>query len=89
MRTKSTIALSTLLGLVNGYFLGVWRTEWMNTNDVGRQWIRLIIPGMMLVISIGIIVVVWVTDKFTGKKTRASNQASEAIAPPVGAQPQR
>ena len=77
--------LGTLLGLVNGYFLGVWRSEWMNTNDVGRQWIRLIIPAMMIVTSVGILVVVWITDRITKKrKTGTSNHASEAIAPQGG-----
>ena len=82
--------LGTLLGLVNGYFLGVWRSEWMNTNDVGRQWIRLIIPAMMIVTSVGILVVVWITDRITRKrKTGTSNKASEAIGAQGAPQPQR
>jgi hypothetical protein len=68
MRTASKIALGTLLGLANGYFLGVWREEWMNANDVARQWMRLIIPSMMLVASVGILVVAWIIDRITKKK---------------------
>jgi hypothetical protein len=67
MRTGSKITLSTLLGLVNGYFLGVWRSEYMGANDVGRQWISLIIPTMMLVASVGVVLVVWLTDRLVGR----------------------
>lgn len=81
MRTGSKITLGTLLGLINGYFLGAWRFDWMNTDDVGRQWIRLIIrqwirliiPVMMLVSSVGIIVVVWFSDRIAKKKTDVSS----------------
>jgi len=84
MRAGSKITLGTLLGLVNGYFLGVWRSEWMDTNEVGRQWIRLIIPAMMLVASVGIVVVVVISDRITTKrKTGTSNQASEATSKPA------
>lgn len=61
------IILGTLLGLVNGYFLGVWRQEWMGTNDVARQWIRLIIPVMILTASVGVVLVVWITGRLVGR----------------------
>ena len=90
MRSGSKITLGTLLGLVNGYFLGGWRFEAMNTNDVGRQWIRLIVPAMMLVTSVGLVVVVWFTDKLIvwimnrligRRKTKTSNQQVDSTRP--------
>ena len=72
MRTGSKITLGTLLGSVNGYFVGVWRSEWMDTNDVGRQWISLIIPAMMLVASAGVVLIVWLTDRLVGREKTTS-----------------
>jgi len=83
MRTGSKITLGTLLGLVNGYFLGVWRQDWIGANEVARQWIRLIIPAMMLIASAGIFVVVWIADWATGRKMKTSNQASHATSEPA------
>ena len=68
MRSGSKIILGTLFGLVNGYFLGVWRSEYMGANDVGRQWISLIIPAMMLVASVGVVLIVWLTDRLVGRE---------------------
>jgi hypothetical protein len=42
----------------------------MNANDVARQWMRLIIPIMMLVASVGILVVAWIIDRITRKKKK-------------------
>jgi hypothetical protein len=39
----------------------------MDTNEVGRQWIHLIIPVMMLVASVGVVLVVWLMDRLVGR----------------------
>jgi hypothetical protein len=79
MRTGSKITLGTLLGFVNGYLIAVWRSEAINTNDVGRQWIRLIIPGMMIIASVSLILVAWVVDRISRmKREESSNQGVHA-----------
>jgi hypothetical protein len=72
MKVGSKVILGTLLGLINGYFLGIWRPEWMDTNDVGRHWISLIIPAMMLIASVGVVLVVWLTDRLVGREKTTS-----------------
>ncbi len=68
MRIGSKISLGTLLGLVNGYFLGIWRQEWIDANEVARQWLCVIFPATMLAGSIGIVIIVWIADRILRRK---------------------
>ena len=62
MKTASKITLGSLLGLVNGYLLGECRPQWIETNDVGRGYMTIIIPCVMIVVSLLITVAVLAVD---------------------------
>jgi hypothetical protein len=55
-------ALVALLLLVNGFFLVIWLAERSSTNEVGRQWIRILFPCLMLFSSLVVVGLVWGAD---------------------------
>ena len=81
---KVILVIALLLG--NGYLLMSWLKGASETNDVGRQWIRIIIPGMMVIFSLGIAAIVWVVDRIvrskrqTGIKQPAAHVQSEGAS---------
>jgi len=72
MKQTSKIVLATFLGLVNGYLLGEVREQWNGASDVGRQWIRIIVPCMMVISSLVIVAIVVAADWVWRKSTRNS-----------------
>ena len=44
--------LILILCLWNGFLIWKWVVDTTGTNDVGRQWMRLLIPLLMLVSSV-------------------------------------
>jgi len=52
------------LFITNGYFIFRLITNLGETNEVGRQWIRLIIPAIMIILSIIIIALYFCIRKF-------------------------
>ena len=59
--------LIVLLVFVNSFFWLIWKSEANVANEVARQWLRLLFPAMMLVIS-GILAVIYFAIRFVFKK---------------------
>lgn len=68
MSRTAKLILIGLLIVENGYMLIRWIQEASQANDVGRQWIRIIIPGIMIVQSLATFVFVWLADKIAGRR---------------------
>lgn len=64
MRKNAKLILIALLLIENGYMILRWIQEASQTNDVGRQWIRLIIPAIIVIQSVTTFIFVWLIDKF-------------------------
>ncbi len=79
MKNKTKIILALLLGLINGYFLGVWREQWIEANDVSKQWIRLIIPCMMIIFSTSIFIVVFFVDMIFRKIIKREIESIDSL----------
>ena len=65
--------LILLLFLSNGMFLWLWILESSNTNEVGKQWIRLIFPAIMIVSSMLLTGVYVIVKRSVSPKTGQGN----------------
>ena len=85
MSKTAKLILVGLLIVENGYMLLRWMQEASQTNDVGRQWIRIIIPGIMIIQSFATFVFVWLADKIAGsRKERKIEMSVSRYPPPSG-----
>lgn len=57
LRAGKHAGLLTVLLIANGYLAWGWIADASGANDVGRQWIRITMPAMMLISSATIAII--------------------------------
>ncbi len=73
-KMRKHFILIVILCLSNGYFIFQWMKDAAATNDVGRQWIRLIMPIVMLATSFFIAMVYFLIRYLARRLLRKNEQ---------------
>lgn len=76
MKNLNKIKIGILL-ILNTYFICLWIQESLSTNSVGKQWISLIFPSLMLVFS-AVVLVVFSIIEFLTKNTKLNDMPKHA-----------